>query len=91
MKILFAALLFSLSACASEAVKVPALENRTLFIAKDQPGFYYQWRECSKKGLFGNCREEKMVIEYYDLRDEKVRSQLRDMGFKATSERKLKP
>ena len=92
MKPLLAFTVLSLNACASlPAANLPALENRTLLISQTVPGFYYQWKECAKKGLFGACREEHMVTEQYDLRDPETVKKLRDMGFRATSERRIKP
>lgn len=85
-------ILFSVSACAAlPKAQVPELQNRRLRISKEVPGFYYQWKECTKKGLFGGCKEQKIVVEYFDLREPEVRNKLRDMGFTATSERKIKP
>lgn len=82
----------SITACASTARPIPSLENRTLYVSKGEiPGLYYQWRECTKRGLFGGCKEEKIVNEYYDFRDPAVRKQLNDMGFRAQSERRIKP
>lgn len=91
MRIFLFIALVSLNACASAAKPVPSLENRTLYVSKTEPGLYYQWRECTKTGLFGACKEEKIVNEYYDFRDPAVRKQLSDMGFKAQSERRIKP
>jgi hypothetical protein len=69
----------------------PRLEFRTLRISSKVPGFEYQWFECTKKGLFGNCREETVRVEYYDLRDETVREQLKNMGFVGKVREKVLP
>jgi len=44
----------------------------------------YQWFECTKKALFGGCREEKKHIELYDFRDDAVREKLINMNFVGT-------
>jgi len=41
--------------------------------------------------LFGNCREETVKVEYYDLRDEAVREQLKNMGFVGKVREKVLP
>lgn len=70
---------------------IPALENRTLRIAPDFAGFYYQWRICVKNGLFGGCRKWEMKKELYDLSDPGMRKQLIDMGFVAKVKDKILP
>jgi hypothetical protein len=73
---------FFITSCASVAVdKVPALENRSLFISKKVPGFEYPYRVCTKTGIFGRCRESEIRVDYYDLTDPLVRDKLIDMGF----------
>lgn len=92
MKTVLLFFLFSIAACAGiPSSPLPALENRKLLISKEVPGLYYQWEECTKKGIFGACREKHLITEQYDLRDAETVKKLRDMGFSATSERKIKP
>jgi hypothetical protein len=61
---------------------VPQLELRTLRLSPSIPGFEYQYEECTRK-LLGLCTKKEMRKDLYDLRDEKVRKQLLDMGFVA--------
>lgn len=69
--------------CASQPLdSLPRLENRTLRLSPDIPGFEYQYEECVKKVLF-ICTQTQMKKETYDLRDEVVRRQLIAMGFVA--------
>jgi hypothetical protein len=61
------------------------LENRTLRIAADFPGFEYQYEDkekCIKKVLFV-CVRHPMKTDKYDLTDPALRKQLLDMGFVA--------
>ena len=77
-----AIVLLLLSGCASADIKPPpTLELRTLEVSREVPGFEYSTRECKKTGLFGNCREAVMRVEYYDLRDVEMREKLINMGF----------
>lgn len=75
--------LITLSAsCASSLRRsLPALELRTLELAPDFPGFFYQYEVCAKKVVF--CLKYEMRKELYDLRDEAVRKKLGAMGFVA--------
>lgn len=93
MKFFIAFVMVTLTACASLADNeaAPALENRTLRISAGLPGFEYQWRECVKKGLFGNCREWAMRKEFYDLTDAATRERLINMGFVARVREKVLP
>jgi hypothetical protein len=69
------------SSCALlQAAGPPQLENRTLRISIDVPGFEYQWEVCSERFL-GICTKHKMVKETYDLTDLEVRKKLMLMGF----------
>lgn len=83
------------AACASLAdgdrEKPPALENRTLRISATIAGFEYSWRECVKRGLFGNCRQWEMKTEVYDLADVKTREKLIHMNFVARVKDKVLP
>jgi hypothetical protein len=58
------------------------LENRTLRISLDFPGFEYQYEICVKKFL-GICVKYRMEKETYDLRDVEIRKKLNAMGFVA--------
>jgi hypothetical protein len=58
------------------------LENRTLWLSPEIPGFYYQYDICVSDFL-GICTKHERRKETFDLRDEKVRRQLLDMGFVA--------
>lgn len=69
----------------------PALENRTLKLSDKVPGFEYQYRECTQRGLFGVCRKVEMRIETFDLRDPVVRDKLINMGFVAKVRDKILP
>lgn len=71
------------SSCASSrADSPPALENRTLRLSAEIPGFEYQYRVCVEKFLWF-CTEKKMVKETFDLRNVEVRRKLIAMGFVA--------
>jgi hypothetical protein len=72
--------IWSVSCASSPVDSVPALENRTLRISRDLPGFEYQYTICVKQVLF-ICTQTQMKKETYDLRDEVVRLQLINMGF----------
>ena len=77
--------------CASLSdVIIPELENRTLQIAPDFAGLYYQWRICTKSFL-GSCRKWEIKRETYDLNDLTVRAKLIDMGFVAKVKDKILP
>ena len=84
-----------IAACSSLAdsdhEKPPALENRTLRISASIAGFEYQWKECVKHGLFGNCKQWEMKTEIYDLADTKTREKLINMGFVARVKDKVLP
>ena len=67
--------------CASLAKPLlPALANRTLELAADFPGFWYQYPECSSKFL-GICTKHKPKREQWDLRDPAVRQMFINMDF----------
>lgn len=74
------------SACSLNSLRAdsfdspPSLDNRTLRLSPDLPGFEYQWEECVKHFLW-ICTKQEMKKEFYDLRDAVVRKQLIDMGF----------
>jgi hypothetical protein len=69
------------SSCATLASpSPPELPNRTLRLSLDQPTLEYQYPVCTHRFL-GVCTHHEMHKEIYDLRDEKVRKQLIDMGF----------
>jgi hypothetical protein len=71
------------SSCASLGPpSPPALENRTLRLSLEVPGFEYQFEECVKK-VVGICVKKQMKKETFDLRDPLVRQRLIDMGFVA--------
>jgi hypothetical protein len=72
--------IWSVSCASSPVDSVPALENRTLRISSEIPGFEYQYNVCVKQVLF-ICTQTQMKKETYDLRDEVVRRHLIDMGF----------
>lgn len=78
-----------ISSCASSALRfIPALENRTLRISKDKPGFEYQYEACIKEFL-GVCVKKEMKKDVYDLTDPTIRQKLIDMGFVAKVREKL--
>lgn len=79
------------NSCSSLNQTPPTLELRSLELTNEVPGFVYQWNECLKKGLFGNCRQWQIKKELYDLRDPVILKQLMDMGFVATVRRKPLP
>lgn len=83
-------LIISSLSCASLQEQLPPkLENRTLKIS-DKPGCVeYQWFECTKKGIFGNCKTWELRQEFYDLNDVNVRHMLRHMGFAMMVEKPL--
>jgi len=57
-------------------------------ISSDIAGFYYDYEVCDKKVL-GVCVRKKLVRDNYDLNDPVVRKQLKDMGFIATTSKKM--
>lgn len=73
------ALSFLTMGCAlAQKYVVPVLENRTLEIAKDFPGFKYRY--CVKWQFWtGKCKEYK--VDIYDLNDTTTRLKLLHMGF----------
>lgn len=80
----YALALLLLASCASldaEVDTLPALENRTLRISTEVPGFEYTWRECTRRGAFGRCTRVELRKETYDLRDNTTRDKLINMGF----------
>jgi hypothetical protein len=83
-------LIISNSSCASSQIQLPPkLESRTLKVSS-QPGCVeYQWQECTKKGLFGNCKTWEVKQEIYDLNDDNVRAMLRHLGFVMVVEKPL--
>lgn len=74
---------FLITACAAVEKKPlpPALDLRTLDLCLNEPGFCYQWEVCTKKGLFGKCREWSITKEVYDLNDPETRKKLYYMNF----------
>lgn len=70
--------------CATSQIVLPppSLENRTLRISEDAPGFEYKWFECVRKFL-GFCTEKAERKEIYDLTKKDVRQRLIAMGFVA--------
>jgi hypothetical protein len=66
-----------------DASFLPSLENRTLDIDPDIPGFRYQWEECIKR-ILGICTKREIKRETYDLRDVEVRKKLINMNFVAS-------
>lgn len=92
MKNLLVPFVLFVSGCASLAIPpVPTLQLRTLRISTKVPGFEYQYEVCVKEGLFGNCRQKEMRIEYYDLTVPEVRDKLINMGFVAKVREKVLP
>lgn len=73
-------IIWSLSCASSPLHSPPALENRTLRLSPEIPGFEYQYEVCASRFL-GTCTKKKMVKETYDLRDPEVRKHLIAMGF----------
>ena len=69
----------SLTSCASSLTQLPPLEKRALRIDKDKPRFLYQYEKCERKFIFKKC---KMVTDYWDFTDPKIREKLKIMGFK---------
>lgn len=67
--------------CASLATSsLPALENRTLDLHPNIPGFIYKYETCVKRVL-GICIKKDLKVIEYDLRDEETRKKLFLMGF----------
>jgi hypothetical protein len=67
--------------CASSSIALPpVLENRSLRISPDIPGFEYQYEECIAHFL-GFCTKTEMKKDVYDLTDIEVRKKLIAMGF----------
>lgn len=68
------------SSCAIYAKPlVPKLENRTLRIHPEKPGFYYEY--CTDYSFWTKkCQE--WVTEFWDINNEADRMQLIHMGFK---------
>lgn len=93
--VIFCSISLIVVACASLGERdpelPPALENRTLKISSKVTGFEYQWRECTKRGLFGRCQKIEMRTELYDLSDAAVREKLINMGFVARVRDKVLP
>lgn len=61
---------------------MPQLENRTLDISEDLPGFEYRYWICTKRFL-GICTRQELKVEKFDLNDADLRRRLIDMGFVA--------
>lgn len=82
--LVFVLTLFSItlnSSCAtSQRDLPPALENRTLRLSPDVPGFEYDYEVCTKKFL-GICTKREMKRERYDITNIAIRQQLIDKGF----------
>ncbi len=75
--------------CASLAEPLlPRLEQRTLRIDPNAPGFVYQYRVCVRK-VMSVCFKHEMRVEKFDLSDPAVRKQLIDVGFVARVREKL--
>lgn len=72
----------SLSCAHSQLRLIPSLENRTLDLDPDAPGFIYKYEECAKRFL-GLCTKNEQRVEKYDLTDPTTRQRLIDMGFVA--------
>lgn len=70
----------SLSCASLLQASLPALENRTLRLSADIPGFEYQYEICAKRFL-GICTKHQMTKETYDLTDPEIRKKLINMGF----------
>lgn len=92
MKKLLCLLVFVVSVigCASMVVAPPALQNRTLLLNPDAPGFRYEYETCAKYFL-GMCTRNVMHVDTYDLTDPAVRAQLINMGFVAAVAEKITP
>ena len=78
----------SLNCASLQAVSPPQLENRTLRLSLDVPGFEYQYEVCAAHFL-GICTKHEMKKEIYDLRDPEMRKKLIDMGFVARVKEKV--
>lgn len=73
--------MIAVSGCGSlQAVSPPRLQERTLELASDYPGAYYQFVVCVEPG-FIRCRKEQIVREVFDLSDPEIRKQLMDADF----------
>lgn len=85
-EIMISIVFFLITACSAVERKPepPALDLRELDLSLDEPGFVYQWEVCTKKGLFGKCREWSITKEVYDLNDPEVRKKLYYMNFVGT-------
>lgn len=69
--------------CSSLAISsLPALQNRTLDLHPNLPGFIYKYEVCVKH-LLGICIKRDLKVIEYDLRDEETRKKLFLMGFVA--------
>ena len=78
------------SSCASLASpSLPALENRTLDLHPNLPGFIYKYETCVKRVL-GICMKRDLKVIEYDLRDEETRKKLFLMGFVAKVREKVR-
>lgn len=77
-------MLFSItlsSSCASLALpSAPPLEERTLRLNAEFPGFEYSYFVCDKTFL-GVCTRKKRVTDFYDISTKEMRRKLIDMGF----------
>lgn len=71
----------SLGCSNASATLLPTLENRTLWIDLDKPGFFYNKYDCVKKTIFGACKEYQLKKFEYDMTKAEVRKELIDMGF----------
>lgn len=78
MTLLFA--VWSASCASSPLLGPPPLKDRVLELAPDFPGFYFQYRVCTKHFLVF-CTQSVMQKDIYDLRDETTRKQLLAAGF----------
>jgi len=80
-------LLFFLINCTSQVVieKAPQLSDRRLYICEDKIGLCYNKHVCADN----NCKEIKLIEEFFDFRDPPTRIILADMGFTATSRQRF--
>lgn len=73
-------LIILLTSCASSLTRLPTLKNRTLRIAEDFTGFYYQYTVCNRRLLvLSKCYLKQ---EFYDFKNKETRLKLKHMGFK---------
>jgi hypothetical protein len=73
-------ILLSVSCAGLLLISPPARGQRTLEIAADFPGTYYQWKRCTKHFLW-KCTEFEFVRETDDWTKPEVRKELIDQGY----------